>query len=292
MSNIRVLLIESDLSDARFVHEALTEMEETTRGGAWIHCNVTHLETLDEAVALLASEPPDIILFSPALEASRGMETFAALRDAAAGVPLIALIEAGEEGLGRRMLREGLQDFVLKCEIDCDPLARTIANAIERQRFLRAMARAAASDPETGLANLVVFQQSAAREAALARECGRTLTLTLAELDNLEELDSACGRNTTHDTIVEAANIVRTAVDETALVGRVGLGRFAVLEWRDTAAPLINDLQQQLQAEHQAFAFVFGHACLTPGSNDSIAAVMAAAEAALCENKLAYSTLP
>ncbi len=292
MSNIRVLLVESELSDARFVEEALTEIEETTHGGAWIHCNITHLESVEDSVALLASEPPDVILFSPALQDSRGLETFAALRDASGGLPLIALIEAGEEGLARRMLREGLQDFVLKAELDCDPLARTIVNAIERQRFIRAMARAAASDPETGLANAVVFQQSAVREIALARECGRMLTLLLAELDSLDELDSACGRNTTHETIVEAANIIRAAVDETALVGRVGLGRFAILEWRDQPEALIADLQQQIQAEHQTFAFVFGYALADPESNESIAALMATAEIVLCENKQAYSILP
>ena len=153
MNDIRVLLVEAELNEAQFIQEALAEMEERTHGGAWVHCRVSHLERAEDAVVVLEREPPDVVLFNPSLPDARGLETFSTFRDAAFGVPLIALLEAGDEGLGRRMLREGAQDFILKSEIDCQPLARAILNGIERQRFQRATQRIAAVDLETGFYN-------------------------------------------------------------------------------------------------------------------------------------------
>ena len=139
MNELRVLLVESEPGDASFLREALIEVEEMTHGGAWIHCRVDHVERADEAVMVLEAGPPDVVLFNPMLPDSRGLATFTTLRDAAAEIPLIALLDAGDEGLGRRMLRQGAQDYLIKNEIDCRPLARMLLNAIERRAIVEAL---------------------------------------------------------------------------------------------------------------------------------------------------------
>lgn len=288
MNEIRVLLVDSELTDARFIQEALTEIEERTHGGAWIHCRVSHLERADDAAVVLESERPDIVLFNPTLADSRGLETFSTFHDVAPGVPLIALLDAGEEGLGRRMLRQGAQDFVMKSEVDCQPLARAMLNAIERQRFYRASQLASAVDLETGFYDGDAFRALAGRDIQFARECGRPIALVLAELDDLIEVDAVCGRQATHDFVVESANLIRAAVGDAALVSRLGLARFGILTWQWTAEQLINNLQNRLQAEYSSFAFVFGSASIDtakPAFDD----LLKTAEAALYENKQAYS---
>jgi PleD family two-component response regulator len=291
MNDIRVLLVEGDLDDAAFIGNALAEMEETTHGGAWVHCRLEHLQRADDAVIVLEKEQPDIVLFSPALPDSRGLETFAAFRDAAPLVPLIALLDAGEEGLGRRMLRLGAQDFVLKGELDCQPLARAMLNAIERQRFQRGKQIASATDIETGLYNTEGFRAIAARDIELARECRRGLTLLVAELDDLVEVDEACGREALHDLVVEAANVIRAVAGGSALAARVALGRFAMLAWQNTADELISRLQQETQADHHAFAFVFGHASNSEGAQFTLDELMQTAGTVLYENRQAYSNV-
>lgn len=291
MSDIRVFLLEGEAGDARFVSEALSELEETTHGGAWLHCRTTHFEHLEDALIVIQADPPDIVLFNPNLPDSLGLDTFIRLRDAAPGVPLIALIEDSDQGLGRRMVREGAQDFLLKREIDCRPLARSMMNAIERHRFVRTTLRFIRSDPETGLMNGAAFEETAERERALARECGRKLTVVLAELDSMNELDDACGRGAMHQTMVDAANLLRNAAGETTLPARLGLGVFALLDWSDAPDRLIGSVHQQLAIEHQQFAFVFGHARVDVESECAIADALRAAEERLCENKLAYSNL-
>jgi PleD family two-component response regulator len=292
MSDIRVYLLEGQMGDARFVLEALAELEETTHGGAWLHCKTTHFERLEEALIVIAEEAPDVVLFNPNLPDCYGLETFVRLRDTAPAIPLIALVEEFDQGLGRRMVREGAQDFLLKQEIDCRPLARSMMNAIERHRFIRAALRHIRTDPETGLLNRAGFEETADRERVLARECGRNLSLVLAELDALGELDEACGRMVMHETVREAGNTIRNAAGETALPARIGLARFGVLAWNDTPERMIGSVQQQLAVEHQQFAFVFGHARIDMESEHGVAEALKAAEERLCENKLAYSSLP
>ena len=289
MNEIRVLLVEGELSDACFIQEALAEMEERTHGGAWVHCRVSHLERAQDAVPALESGCPDIVLFNPTLPDSRGLETFFKLHDAAPGVPLIALLDAGGEGLGRWMLRQGAQDFVIKCEIDCQPLARAMLNAIERQRLYRATQLASAVDLETGFYNGDSFRALAARDIQLARLCGRPVALLLAELDHLMEIDTAHGREASHDLIIEAANVVRAAVENTALVSRDGFGRFAVLTLQHTAEGLVSALKRQIHADHHSFAFLFGHASIPDGFGTTMDELMKTAAAVLYENKQAYS---
>jgi two-component system cell cycle response regulator len=287
MNDIRVLLIDGELSDARFVEDALAEMEERTHGGAWIHCRVSHFERAEDAAILLESERPDIVLFNPMLADSRGLETFATLRDAAPGVPLIALLDTGEEGLGRLMLRQGAQDFIVKSEIDCQPLARAMLNAIERQRFFRATQLASAVDLETGFYNPASFQVLATRDIQLARECGREVGLVTAEIDSLMDVDAAYGREAAHDLIVEAANVIREAASEMALIARTGLGSFAMLTWQAPPERLIGTLQNRTQAGHHAFAFAFGSASADGGQAATVDDLLKTAEAALYENKQA-----
>jgi two-component system, cell cycle response regulator len=292
MNKIRVLLVEGDTVDARFLQEAFAEIEEATRGGAWMHCQVTHVDRVEDAALICAAEPQDIVLFNVRLPGASRMEAYQALRDAGPAVPLVALIEAGDEGLGRRMLREGAQDYLIGCEIDCDSLARTVMNAIERQRFVRAAMYRVESDFETGLPGREAFLSAAARDLLLAAECGRGISLVTAEIDNLEELNAACGRFAAHDAVLQAAIAVRNAAGEKGLAARIGPGRFAILDWHRTPDEISGALQHQIQSEHQEFAFVFGNVRIEPDWRSSIEDALRSAEEMLCENKLAYFDLP
>lgn len=291
MNDIRVLLVEGEPGDAGFIREALIEMEEMTHGGAWVHCRVDHVECAGEAVILLEAEPPDVVLFNPHLADSRGLATFSTFRDSAPRIPLIALLDSGEESLGRRMLRQGAQDYVIKSEVDCRPLARTLLNAIERQRFGSAAIGALLTDEETGFYNMEGFRTAAGRDLGLARECGKPLVVLLAEIDSLVEMDAAYGREAVHQLVVEAANVVRTAVGANALLARHGVGSFAALAWADGAGRLIAAIQNQVQVGFHAFAFVFGQAFADPAETVPVDQLLETAEAGLYENRQAYPSL-
>jgi PleD family two-component response regulator len=231
-------------------------------------------------------------LFNPDLPDASGFRTFTLLRETAPDVALIALVGAGDESLGRRMLREGAQDYIVKDEVDCRPLARALLNAIERQRFQRCARLLSAIDLETGFQQLANFREAAARDLDLAGDCSRPLSLVVAEIDNLAEAGEACGPETVHELVVEAAGVIRAAAGPTALIGRVTTARFAVVSWQDPPDRLVTKAQCGVQEGHHPIAFVFGCATAHPGSATTVEHLLQAAEAALYENKQAYSHLP
>jgi diguanylate cyclase len=290
MNDIRVLLVESEPGDAAFIRDALVEMEEMTHGGTWVHCHVDHVERADEALLVLESGHPDAVLFNPLLNDSRGLATYSTFRDAAPDVPLIALLDSCEEGLGRRMLRHGAQDYLIKDEIDCRPLARTLLKAIERHRFERAASRSSLTDEETGFFNVEGFHSLGARDLEIARGCGRDAVLMLAELDSLVEMDEAYGREAVHQLVVEAANVVREASESTVLIGRLSVGRFGLLAWAESDQGLISAIQAQVQAGFHSFAFLFGSAHAEATGTAVMDELLKTAESALYENRQAYAS--
>ena len=66
---------------------------------------------------------------SPAL-----LDTFLKRTPAPQGAPIIVLADEEDEHLANRLLREGAQDVLVKSELDCVPLARSVRYAVERQR--------------------------------------------------------------------------------------------------------------------------------------------------------------
>ncbi len=148
---LRVLLAESGTEDTVFLREVLTELDGARCWSDWVHLEASHAITWADTAAILATETVDVLLLDPDLRDSQGAETFRRAQAAAPHVPVILLIEPAATSLAERMVRDGAQDFLLKNEVDCAPLARAIRNALERHRLLDAARATSMTDPLTGL---------------------------------------------------------------------------------------------------------------------------------------------
>src|SRR6185369_13757062 len=120
--SLRVLLVESVPEDVLFLRDVLIEIEAGRYWKNWVHIETVHAASWNEASAVLATEPVDIILLDPDLSDSQGVDTFRRVHNAAERIPMILLIGAEDESMGLRMVREGAQDFIVKAEVDCAPL--------------------------------------------------------------------------------------------------------------------------------------------------------------------------
>lgn len=292
LTEIRVLLVESNLEDARFLQEALAEISETAPPDSWTAYRALHVESIEDACAVAALGECDITLLNPGQSARSPFAALAALRDAAPDVPVAVILDVEDGALGRRMLREGAQDFLIKSEIDCAPLARAIRNAIERQRFLTSARGATAFDDLTGLYNSRGFSAAADREWHLAAAVGQSLLIVLAEVDNLEEIIDACGADRRVLTLLDAAEVLRAGAGDGALLACLNGSRFAALVWALQPEDLIARIQSELANHPRPFAFAFGWAAASTDSTGGLADVLTAAEASLCENRQSYQHIP
>lgn len=225
---MRVLLIESEPEDVLFLRDVLTEIGEGRYWNHWVDMEVLHANTWREASAVLANEPLDMVLLDLDLPDSQGMETFRREQDAAPEIPMILLIGGAEESLALRLVRDGAQDFLVKKQVDCAPLAHAMRNAIERHRTLTASRAASTHDTLTGLLNRAGFVTSADHDRKLAERLGRRMMVMVAEPKNLGEMLTVYGEQRRDLALVEAADHLRSLASPADLVGRIGCTRFGL----------------------------------------------------------------
>ena len=225
---LRVLLVESDADDVLFLQEALTEIEGGRYWSSWIRIETLHADTWAKAAAILAHEALDLLLLDLNLADSQGSETFRRAQTEASQVPVILLTCAEDAEMAARLVRDGAQDFLIKKQIDCAPLAHAMRNAIERHRLLSATRAASTIDSLTGLPNRGSFLTFADRDRKLAERLGRRLMVLVAEPKHLPAITAAYGNQRRDLTFIEAADHLRGLVGPADLLARITETHFAL----------------------------------------------------------------
>ena len=175
---VRVLAVDDDPQALRYVRDALTGAGYT----------LTATGDPEEALRLMASEKPQLVLLDLVLPGTDGVELMQGLRGIAS-VPVIFLSAYGQEDLIARAFDMGAADYVVK------PFAPTELAA----RIRAALRRGAAPEPlePCVLGDLVV--NYAERLVTLA---GSPVTLTAIEYRTLAELAANAGRVLTYEHLL------------------------------------------------------------------------------------------
>lgn len=217
---VKALLIAEDLDTIALLEEALLEIEEIRYSRSWMQpCELVPVERIEEAIEALAAEHFDVILLDTSLSGGRFLNVFSRLRASASELPVVILTEPDDEPVVISLLRRGAQDYLIKSEIDCLPLARTLRAAIERQRVRNALESLAFTDELTGAFTAAGLHNLAERHCRLAHAAGLHVELLLVEIDGPDEIQD----------VLRTAGVLREMFDQTGLVARVAQGRFAVL---------------------------------------------------------------
>ncbi len=266
---LRILLAESDTEETLFLGEVLTELDGARCWSDWVHLEVSHAASWADTAAILAAETVDVLLLDPDLRDSQGAETFRRVQAAAPQVPVILLVEPSATALAERMVRDGAQDFLLKKEVDCAPLARAIRNALERHRLLAATRATSMTDPLTGLLTRPAFLTLADRDRLLAERLSRRMLVLVAER---APVDSG-GEQGRDLALVEAADGLRGLAGPAALVARLEHSRFGLAVF-DTEAEPVEEIRARLHAAATDGAMTFGAAVFDPRHPVSLDALL------------------
>src|SRR5258706_7706517 len=225
---LKVLLVESDAEDVLFLQEALTEIEGGRYWSNWIRIETLHANTWAKAAMILANETLDLLLLDLNLADAQGADIFRRAQAAASQVPVILLTSAEDAEMAARLVRDGAQDFLIKKQIDCAPLAHAMRNAIEGQRLVSATRAASMIDSLTGLPNRGGFLTFADRDRKLAERLGRRLMVLVAEPKNLSAITATYGEQRRDLTLIEAADHLRGLVGPADLLARITETHFAL----------------------------------------------------------------
>jgi signal transduction histidine kinase len=127
-SRIKILLVEDNPSDARLIHESLTETADSA-------FEIETADTLSGGLQRLSLGGIDAILLDLGLPDSFGQETFFRAKAHALGVAIIILTGLKDDSLALKLVQGGAQDFVAKVDVSGNNLTRAILYAIERERL-------------------------------------------------------------------------------------------------------------------------------------------------------------
>ena len=283
---LRVLLVESDAEDVLFLQEALTEIEGGRYWSNWVRIEALHADSWAKAATILANEALDLILLDLNLADTQGAETFRRAQATAWQVPVILLTCAEDAEVAARLVRDGAQDFLIKKQIDCAPMAHAMRNAIERHRLLLATQVASMIDSLTGLPNRGGFLTSADRDRKLAERLGRRLMVLVAEPKNLAAITAPYGDQRRDLALIEAADHLRGLAGPADLVARITETHFALTVF-DTDIEPVEAAWARFHSTAGAHRIGIGAAIFDANHPASLEVLIDQAESDLCPTPLA-----
>jgi PleD family two-component response regulator len=222
---LNLLLVEDSLADQQMIHEALAEIEECGPRYNWFSCEVVAVDHLSDAIHCLQRARFDAVLLDLKLpDSPQLVNTFAQIQLASPGTVVVALVDDEDESLAYRLLREGAQDVLLKREIECGPLARSLRYAIERQRRSRALRSLSFFDDLTGFYSRYGFMALAGHDLSAAQLTGAPITMAVLEIEGLPkdiELRDLL--------LLDVSEVLQNAYTDAALIGRLGPTSFGLV---------------------------------------------------------------
>ncbi len=226
---LKLLLVEDDLEDEQLICEALIEIEEQWQWRNWRSSSIVQVERLADAVACLRQQTFDIILLNLSLPDSPILlDSFLETNAAARGAPIVVLADAEDDKLANWLLREGAQDVLLKSELECAPMARSLRYAIERQRKIETLRASPFLDELTGALTSRAFFTIAGHSVQLSRQNRSVLFAATIEILELAE-KTQDDREARELVFIRAAEVLRRTFEAPALVSRLAACRFGLI---------------------------------------------------------------
>ena len=226
---LNLLLAEDSLEDEQLLCEALIEIEENRQWCNWTASSIVNVDNLADALDCLRQHWFDAILLNLSLPDSPALlDTFLEANASARGAPIVVLADQDDPHLANRLLREGAQDVLVKTELECVHLARSLRYAIERQRRNKALRASPFLDGLTGALTRTGFFTIAEHYAQLAQRSRTPLYMASLEIPDISARSQE-EREALELLLIRAGESLRAAFEAPALIGRLDRSRFGVI---------------------------------------------------------------
>jgi diguanylate cyclase (GGDEF)-like protein len=223
-----VLLVEDSEMDRLFVGRALG------RGNRY---DVTPAASGEEALAIVETKVPDIILLDIMLPGMSGLEVLRALRanPLTEATPILLLSGLTETQDVVEGLAQGANDYVTKpvvvpiliARIEALLRANALVRNLEAQKEL--LAKLAAYDELTGIPNRRTVFQSLSLEFARAERYKRSLSVLMMDVDHFKSVNDRYGHAGGDVVLRDVATVVQTSLRTVDVVGRYGGEEFCAI---------------------------------------------------------------
>ncbi|MGZ4137769.1 MAG: GGDEF domain-containing protein [Actinomycetota bacterium] len=212
----RVLVVARDLEIRRRVAHALESDGRMSFDMEEVPDARTARERLSEGaidIALVRLQAPD------------GLDAVRDLKAAWPDVPLVALLATGGPAASEAAVNAGAVDSLAEERLDAEIVRRTIRFALEHARLQGEAHRQAVVDAATCVYNARGFEQLAAHHLRLAGRSNEPVVLVFVRIEMPLGVPSEAAPSLVRDT----AEVLREAVRDADVVGRLGVDTFGVV---------------------------------------------------------------
>jgi len=244
--NGHILLVEDHPRSAQRIAEGLAqthtvEVESNTQAAA--------------ALLRLAGENFDLLIVSLSLADADGLRLCSQVRslDRTRHLPIIMLVDPGDEARLLRGLDMGVNDYVVR-PLDRNELLARIKTQIKRKRhadLLRAKLdqgmEHAITDPLTGLHNRRYMESHLGTLVQQAAQTGQTLSILVADIDYFKKVNDTYGHDAGDNVLREFATRLRRNTRGIDLACRLGGEEFVII-MPDTALPRALQVAERLRS--------------------------------------------
>ena len=282
-----VLLVEDDTPLAQGLQETLATAPRS-------NFRVTHVTRLADALLAVDQRHYDVVLLDLNLPDARGPVAPRTIQKAASDVPIVILTGLDDDQLAEENARAGVQDYLLKREINGDILVRSLRYAMERSRLLNEAKALSIRDELTGLLNRRGFMTSAEQQLKTAGRMDKPVLLLFADVDDMKECNDRYGHAAGDRLLLKAARILRETFRESDVLARLGGDEFAILSiasGEETSGVLVSRLQENIDFENAAdpqglsISLSVGLAYADPSENARLEELMEQADAWMYDHK-------
>jgi signal transduction histidine kinase len=130
--HIRVLAVEDNPGDARLIEEMLAESGEAS-------FDLVRVDRMSAAAEHLAAGGIDLVLLDLSLPDVRGLYALMAVAKQAAEMPVVVLTGTDDEALAVAAAQLGVEEYLVKRDLESTRLRRSIRCALERYRMKAAL---------------------------------------------------------------------------------------------------------------------------------------------------------
>lgn len=226
---MHILIVDDDLVDQEFVSRTLRHTQQDVE--------ITTTTSVDQALALCACQPFDVILLDYRMPQRDGIELLDEIRQQPTKhqTAIVMMSTSSDNQLAMACVRAGAHDFIIKTDITVTQLERAILHARTRleleQKLIDSYEKArrlSEQDSLTGLSNRSMFDERF-RQAILNNDNTRhQVALLLIDLDHFKNINDHHGHDVGDEVLCAVVDRLRAGLEGPFDFARLGGDEFAI----------------------------------------------------------------
>ncbi len=225
---LKILVIDPEVADHILIRDSLQRSK--------VPASLQFVTSTEQGLKRLEKKEFDIILTDHHLPQANAFHLVSEVQQRPVPIPVIVLTRHDEARVAREAFQRGVDDYLLKEELEAISIFDVIGDVIEKRRQKEELVRRevllkeqAERDGLTGLYNHRYFLDAIEKEFSRARRYRRPLSLIMIDLDGFKMINDTCGHPAGDQVLQKVSHLILQTVRFVDIVARYGGDEFSIL---------------------------------------------------------------